>query len=288
MASNNIERQPTFAQPEINNISKTADLIAYLRTFSDIPYSKEISNIAHLFNKYKKNFGVDDQESIFRAPRFEARFKSVTNLLKKYGTKNIVELASGLSPRGLILSEDTEINYLETDYDILEKKEVIEKITAGNKRPNLKLKTLNVLDEKEILQLANEINQPLTIISEGLLVYLNFEEQKRLAVNVHAVLKERGGMWITPDFATKEDRQKSYGAESGMQIEKVSNINIRANSFDNNNQISQFFIDCKLKATIFDQRKEAGDIISGNILHLDTDQLEKRLSDRKVYILTAI
>jgi hypothetical protein len=41
---------------------------------------------------------------------------------------------------------------------------------------------------------------PLTIVNEGLLVYLDMPEKERLCAIIHRVLQSRGGCWITADI----------------------------------------------------------------------------------------
>src|ERR1035437_2819574 len=98
-------------------INYSAFSIAFCRTFTDIPYSQEIFDE---LNKIQKN-----NESKVSIPgrkirmessvvlRSEARYKLVNKLLVENGSKQVLEIASGLSPRGL--TKDPDVNFVEID-----------------------------------------------------------------------------------------------------------------------------------------------------------------------------
>src|SRR5579862_9381945 len=106
-----------------DQISPTAKLVAYMRSLSDIPYSSEIANLCAAESAVQEFYGSERLWLQKRIPLAELRFKSLTSLLVDSGVDQIVELASGLSPRGLILTENPAITFIETDLpEILEEK----------------------------------------------------------------------------------------------------------------------------------------------------------------------
>ena len=59
-------------------ISPTAKLAAYLRTFSDIPYAKEIAFVSGAKETFQELAGEHKESMVRFAPIWEARYK-VTN-----------------------------------------------------------------------------------------------------------------------------------------------------------------------------------------------------------------
>src|SRR6187455_892678 len=99
-------------------ISVTAKVAAYYRQFSDIPFAQEVAkriNADAAFDQILKEHGLERDKLTFYAPMFEARYKSITQLILQSGTSQVLELASGYSLRGLDLTRSGAIRYVETD-----------------------------------------------------------------------------------------------------------------------------------------------------------------------------
>src|SRR5262245_55956752 len=104
---------------EIAEDMLTSEGIAVFRAFTDIPYAAEIAleaNAAQAFYASLRS-GSEAAERIRRgAPRFEQRFKSVTELVVRRGTDEVIEIGAGLSPRGLhMTATNPRLLYVETD-----------------------------------------------------------------------------------------------------------------------------------------------------------------------------
>jgi hypothetical protein len=98
-------RQDILRSEEVDDFEKigpTAWMIAYRRTFTDIPYSQEIFNA---FEEIRKEFNLSEipveLRKIERTPLFEARYKLVGLLISKFATNQILEIASGVFSKGL-------------------------------------------------------------------------------------------------------------------------------------------------------------------------------------------
>ena len=52
------------------------------------------------------------------------------------------------------------------------------------------------------------------VVCEGLLDYLSMDEKAQVARQVHALLARHGGLWVTPDLATREQVAASESDES--------------------------------------------------------------------------
>ena len=98
-----------------DKISPTAKYVAHLRAMTDIPYSKEIASVCDVKETFLNIAGEQSAQLAWSSPLVEARLKSTNALLDNYNMKNIFELASGLSPRGLMITEDPRICFIESD-----------------------------------------------------------------------------------------------------------------------------------------------------------------------------
>lgn len=269
-----------------------ATWLAYFRTFTDIPYAEEIAIEVNAANAFNSDVPVEDKaRRVIQvlAPRFEQRFKSVTNLIRLRGTKQILELAAGLSPRGSLLTDDPVVEYIETDLqaEIEKKKQVVASVLlkANNQRSNLKFAPVDVFsDYIHLAAAAAQLTGPITVVIEGLLSSPNIDlEQKRqVTQNIHHLLASTGGVWITPDFPTGEEREQSYG-DAGADISFQS---ASKHSFKSEDEINTFFAEAGFSIENFYQKELAGEITSIQRLQLNPEAQALRLSNMKIHCLT--
>lgn len=231
-------------------IGPTAWGVAYQRTLSDIKYAKEIfQRLETLIGRAmeeEKKYLVEAKNSGL-APLFEARYKLTNHLLDKTGFDQILEIAAGLSPRGLEYTErDPSLQYVELDLpDMIAQKQTIVKKLAG-KRDNLHLEPGNALDLDSLWKATKHFQpRPIAIITEGLLRYLNFAQKATVAKNIHALLEKFGGVWITPDMALKKmaKKQTRDQQDHNKRILDLAGINIAQNSFESLPGAQKFFED---------------------------------------------
>ena len=74
-------------------ISPTAKLAAYLRTFTDIPFAKEIAKKSGAKKAFQE-FADEGAKSMF-APLWKARYKVTHRILAQHGMTQVLELAAG-------------------------------------------------------------------------------------------------------------------------------------------------------------------------------------------------
>src|SRR5678815_5887372 len=100
-------------------ISVTAKLSAYYRKFSDIAFAAEVAALIgadEAFAQIVSDHGLEPDKLTFYAPMFEARYKSITQLIRKSGATQVLELACGYSLRGLDLTRDPSLCYVAVSY----------------------------------------------------------------------------------------------------------------------------------------------------------------------------
>ena len=161
---------------DYSKISPTAKITAYWKSLSDIPYSKEIADEVKAEQTAREMLGERIEWSKYFSPSmFEVRYKSMNYGLKRKRIENVMELASGLSPRGLEIVSKGGM-YVGTDLREMnnESSKIIIDIATRDEIPldNLHLQPENVLDKDELKNAAAYlVGERFAICNEGLLPY---------------------------------------------------------------------------------------------------------------------
>ena len=281
----------TASESRIARVSPTAFGVAYFRTFTDIPFSLEF------FNELRGGRGLEEINNIAEAtggrestPMFEARYKMINQLLQEQGTNQILEIAAGFSPRGLIMSQNPQTKYVELDLPsvINDKEEFARKLESQGKinlGKNLRLVKGNALDEKDILSAIESFDlQPVTVLHEGLLRYLSRAEQRVLAQNIKRVLEIYGGIWITPDVIIRETGSTSNTQEQIQKNAVLVGINTEANLFENWEEAESFFTEQGFQIETHDFNELREPLLSPGKLGLSQEDVRNALR-RKVFIM---
>jgi len=178
----------------------------YGRSFSDIPLSKELAELVDA-KRAVKMFLENNIQTEFLAAMMEGRYKSIDELIKRNNIKQIIEIAAGWAPRGMNMTVDPNINYIETDQDAEEIKEKIsiQKKLPRTYHPNLHSVLFNAITGEGIRDIV-EILKPgkVCIVHEGLFRYFSHEQKSRTIGFIVDILKKHGGVYITPDIHTRK------------------------------------------------------------------------------------
>lgn len=192
-------------------ISPTAWLVARQRSFTDIPYAQEF--LRELEKIMKETHSADEREKLDKlidpqfSPVIEARYKLANRLLRKSGVRQVLELASGFSPRGLDLTKDPSMEYVEVDLPgvMKEKHIIIDALMVDSDiqpHANLHLEEGDAFSSDDLMR-ASAIfkKENVAVINEGFLTYYDLEKKARAAKNIRELLGYFGGIWITPDLS---------------------------------------------------------------------------------------
>lgn len=269
---------------DFEKISSTAIVTSYPRTFTDIPYEKEI------YEWLNKHCNEKVTLNKMLAPEIEARYKLISKLLNDSKVIQVLELASGYSSRCLIYS-DKGYNYVEMDLENVcdNKINIIKSITRDIPK-SLKIISGNALNKEDFLKCNEyfEINNPIAVINEGLLRYLTFEEKKIVAENVFSMLKIYGGVWITCDVTPKKfiESQNKALPKFNQNLNEITSRNNLNDRFDDINHVKSFFGDigfevCEVHK--FSEVKE--ELHSVNVNKIINVDIEKTLDDAIVVIM---
>jgi len=282
-------------------ISPTAKFIAYLRSFTDIPYAKEIAEVSDAKKAFEELAG-DSKESLIRFSAYwEARYKATNRIIRRNGITQILEVAAGLSPRGIAMTENPDVVYVVTDLpQILDQERMITEAALSKlnyQRPNLHFEVANALDRESLSTALSifRLDRSVAIITEGLLPYFNHEEKTVLANNIHEVLTKYRGVWITSDVHTKQYRDAATRLDAKMRqrqdrIARSTGSNLESNFFADENDVRRFFETAGFQIEEYQYSNVVQDLSSIRLLNLfqeDTKRALELLAASKTLILTA-
>lgn len=292
----------TSTRNDHDRISPTAKITAYWRSLSDIPYSKEIADMVGAKEAAREILGEQVLTMGKISPAmFEARYKSVNRGLAKCGTDNVMELACGLSPRGIEIAARGGI-YVGTDLPDMyaESAPIINGIAkrAGIPPDKIHLQSANVLNEDDMKNAASHFaGRRFAICNEGLLMYLDMQEKSKMASIIRSLLLANEGMWITTDITLGEARKKiaSMLGEVGKVIAKSAMRNVTAqtgrniteNDFKSSADAVRFYSDLGFEVEEFPMYDDRQALSTASLIpEKRRAELLEILSSAKAWILT--
>ena len=285
-----------------NRISPTAKITAYWRSLSDIPYSKEIAESVGAKETALELLGEQVAAMGNISPAmFEARYTSINRGLEKCRIRNVMELAFGLSPRGIEIAGKGG-TYVGTDLPDMyaESSPVITEIAvrAGIPMDKFHLQLANVLDEDQMKVAASHFGgKRFAVCNEGLLMYLDMEEKAKMAQIVRGLLLISGGAWITTDITLGEARKKIASmlgpvgkliAKSAMRnITAQTGINISGNDFKSAADAVKFYNELGFDVEEFPMYDDRQTLSTASLIPVNRKkELLEILSSASVWILT--
>lgn len=284
---------------ELEKISITAKLSAYYRQFSDIAFASEVAVLIGAEDAYAKlvrDHGLDRDQLSSYAPMFEARYKSVSELIRKSGVSQILELACGYSMRGLELTRSGTLRYVETDLSgvISTKQTLLDEIRRRHHLAPSPRHHVTVADALDVEQLGIAVRglderEPLLVLCEGLMGYLTRPETERVATNVRTLLGAYGGgSWIVPDFTFVADlrnlppeRVKLRAAVTGLTQRQLD-----ASAFEDHDDLVSFFAGIGFDTRVSSQIDETPSFASLASLGLPASLLDRLRPILRVWVMT--
>jgi len=237
--------RPSGAARDYSTISPSALSLLVMKSRSSIPFAKEA---AHLLwgDSIPEELvhALTDENARRRLGHFERRYGSLDRLLEQAACPNVLEIGSGLSFRGLELARTSLTHYVDTDLPALVslKADLVAKLHPGPLLGSLHVRALDALDGDAFRSTVDAMpDGPLAIANEGLLVYLDRREKARLAANVHAALRERGGLWLTADVYLKNRGGSAPTVGYGRSRAFIDAHRVEQNKFDDWAGAQRFF-----------------------------------------------
>src|ERR1043166_118090 len=100
---------------DYNSISPSAQALLLLKGLSSIPFAKEAAALMLHSEKYEPDVSDKDPYFFAKLLHFENRYWSIDQLLTSLSSRNILEISSGFSFRGLQMTHENNIHYIDTD-----------------------------------------------------------------------------------------------------------------------------------------------------------------------------
>jgi len=241
-----------------STISPSAKALLLLKGHTSVPYAKEAAELISLPEKYEPDFSKRDFGFWARVVHFEMRYNSINELLTGLNITNILELSSGFSFRSLQTVNEKQVYYIDTDLPELIniKKEFVTALQAeaGSPKGKLEILPLNALNEAQFEEIVNHFPPgELAIVNEGLLMYLDLEEKKKLCSIIKRILEKRGGYWITADIYTRiQENMTSLQINDKLQ-RFFEEHKIEENKFQSFENAEEFF---KEQGFVIDKESE--------------------------------
>jgi O-methyltransferase involved in polyketide biosynthesis len=264
----------------------------------DIPYAREVAALLHAqeaFERLLQDSQMSPLDLLWYAPIFEVRYKSVAAAIRKCGATQVLELASGVSLRGLAMTQETNLIYVDTDLEELtqEKAALIDELRRRHglqPNGNLHLATANALERDQLQAAAKPFlrDRPIAVVNEGLFQYLSESEMETVAGNIRDLLAQYGGVWITPDFSLREDavdvseQQRRFRAI----VAAATDRKLYSHTFDDNAQLQAFFDRLGLQARVLNQLDEAPDVVCMETLKLPQQLLDQARPRLRLWVLS--
>jgi O-methyltransferase involved in polyketide biosynthesis len=231
---------------DFSTISPSAKSLLLMKGYTNIPFARQTAELLSYPTKYVPDFDKKDMTFWARTLHFENRYWSIDQLLSDLPNKSILELSSGYSFRGLETAKQKGFYYIDTDLPevIATKKDFIAALSNEYFKieGELELLPLNALDEKQFHEIVNHFpDGEIVIVNEGLLMYLDIIEKKRLCRIIHDILKERGGYWITTDIYIKNKNDKLNLKFDDKTAEFFEQHRTEDNKFESFEEAETFF-----------------------------------------------
>lgn len=278
---------------DFNKISPTALLVAYARQFSDIPYTKEVVELTDAAATVKQFSEEQQEQPVVAAALIEARYKAMEQVMARFNGMQILELASGLLPRGMIRSQNPDITFIESDLSgmIHQKQQLVQQLIGD--RSNLHFLEIDASSRPNPLPLTSyfDSKKPVTILCEGLLMYLTFAEKQQVCANVREMLQTYRGVWITSDFTTKagygQMRQNNPALRQVSQnISRLTGRSFTENEFDNLEHAKQFALEQGFQVKEFSMLEVINQLNCVSVLGIDLELAKPLIAARTIFALT--
>jgi O-methyltransferase involved in polyketide biosynthesis len=274
-------------------ISPTAWIVARQRTFTDIPYSQEVfDELQAIMRTTRSTEEMEKLESLIEpeiTPFMEARVKLVNRVLKEKNVKQVLEIAAGFSSRGMEMTKNASINFIEVDLPGImnEKRGILKALVEQSKispRPNLYFYDGNALNQGDLLTATKVFKkEPIAVVNEGLLTYLDFEEKANVAGNIHWLLESFGGVWVTPDLSLWSGG-KAQAVNN--RVAHITGIDKQKISFESEAKAREFFEGLGFAVESHSFREVLDELSSPQKLNLPRERVIEILGARAVFVMT--
>lgn len=260
------------------SISPSAMSLLFMKAHTGIPFLREAAEL--LKESFQPDFENRDVNFWARLVHFENRYWSIDSMIDDLPVKNILELSSGFSFRGLSKMRKSGYYYIDTDLPEIVgiKKGFLDSLKKNVQTGDSTLETLelNALDEDRFREIVRRFPPgEIVIVNEGLLMYLNQAEKEKLCGIIRKILLERGGYWVTADIYIKTGESDSQSVDSVLN-DFLKRHAVEKNKFDSFDAALSFF---KQQGFTVDKEDDIGSSRSGSLQYLKKSLSVSQLTD---------
>ncbi|MHC5862387.1 class I SAM-dependent methyltransferase [Nostoc sp.] len=278
---------------DFEKISPTAFAASLCRQFTNIPYAKEFAQLIEIQGLADPSLSQYVGKAFPGIVNLEARYKAISKVIADQTITQVLELASGFLPRGMAMSSNPSITFIESDLQrvIHCKQQLVLQLIED--RPNLYFLEIDATSHpNQLMQSADyfQVEKPVLILCEGLLMHLTLSEKRRVCVNVFEMLLRHGGVWITSDFAFKAGLIQSLQSLKddpvfAPQIQATLNLT-SDDDFQTLEQAEQFICDQGFRLEKHSLLNVMDQLSCLDILNIDTNATRRAIANQFVFTLT--
>jgi O-methyltransferase involved in polyketide biosynthesis len=210
---------------DFSTISPSAKSLLMVKAQTSLPFARQAAELlcgASAVEEAARTM-ASTTWGIGRKHHFEQRARSIDAAIEGLGSASILELAAGLSFRGLdVAARRDDVFYLDTDLPemVTIKTDLVRRLHPEPLRGTLLVKPLNALDADAFRASVDLLPAgPIAVVQEGLLMYLDDAEKAALAAHVRAALRACGGSWVTADVYVRSAFQPQRDERTAKFLE---------------------------------------------------------------------
>ena len=253
--------QKVFAEetaPEFESVSYTAPITLHWLAKAGVPEGVEFIGTLSAKNILDK-VKVRDPERVERANAVyqEMHYTALNEYIEKNGYKNVIDLGCGVSPRGIVMARNG-INYIGVELEPVAKamQEYTPMFLNDKELNYIRYEVADFTDRDAMMATVKNVQGPVCIVSELVMVFLSKAQQDALFNNIHEILEEHGGCFVTADYTTGEI---FYDGTAEIYGEKATDI-----IAEETVKLYAGISETDFTGTIFDTHKESMEFIKNH------------------------
>lgn len=212
------------AAEEMKPVSYTAYTSLYWLKEAGVPEAQEFS---HIIGDAKVDLNKNDIPNydglqLVNKLYHEMRYAALNEYAYNHGEINIVDIACGFAPRSAAAARHGQ-NFLGLDFGPVVKdiREILPECLSAKQLKQVSYEAADAKDTAELLKAADKFPGRVCITMDGLMMYLNRDEQAAVLQNIREILQKHGGVYVTSDFSARDFVKASskvvYGDSSEEQ-----------------------------------------------------------------------
>lgn len=190
----------------------------------------------------------------------EMRYSAINRYVEKNGYKNVMDVACGFSPRGLYMARHG-IRFIGAEFDavVTNGNNYLKKCLSGQELALASYEPVDATDSVSMLSAVSDTEGPICIVMDGLMMYLDRQQQAQALQSIKAILKKHGGCYVTVDFTARDcvmdasrvvygekDAHKVY-LESAKVYEEIAEADFEKTFFPTTDEAQRFIEEQGLK-----------------------------------------